>query len=63
MSDEEQIIFNDYMKDIIKKISDKGRKYKVTYKKRYIHDSINSLAAQRISSVYVIVINNNLQSH
>lgn len=58
MNDEDQNAYIEYIKDIIQKITEKGRKFKVTIKKKYIIDGLMSPASQRISSVYVLIIAN-----
>lgn len=36
LTEDEQNTFAEYMKDIITKISEKGRKFKITVKRKYI---------------------------
>jgi hypothetical protein len=42
LNEEEQTTFAEYMKDIINKISEKGRKFKITVKKKYIQDGLTT---------------------
>ena len=42
LNEDEQNAFAEYMKDIITKISEKGRKFKITVKKKYIHDGLTT---------------------
>lgn len=44
------------MQDIVKRIGDKGRKFKITTKVKFVQDGLISSASARMSSVYVIVI-------
>mmetsp|Transcript_33812 Transcript_33812/g.32896 ORF Transcript_33812/g.32896 Transcript_33812/m.32896 type:complete len:99 (-) Transcript_33812:2201-2497(-) len=58
VSEEDHKHYVDYIKDIVQKISEKGRKYKMTVKKKYILDGLITPSSKKISSVYVIMIVN-----
>ena len=45
------------MEDIIQKLEQKDRKFKVTFKKKFVHDALFNSTSIRVASVYVIVIN------
>lgn len=45
------------MEDIISKLKMKDRKHKVTVKKKFIEDALNTPTNSRVASVYVLVIN------
>ena len=45
------------MDDIIGKLQSKDRKYKITSKKKFVEDALNAESADRVASVYVIVLN------
>lgn len=45
------------MEDIIQKLKQKERRFKVTVKKKFIDDAIYNSTSIRVASVYVIVIN------
>ena len=45
------------MEDIIAKLQQKERRFKVTVKKKFIEDALVNSTQMRIASVYVIVIN------
>ena len=45
------------MEDIISKLQQKDRRFKVTVKKKFIEDAINNSTNIRVASVYVIVVN------
>lgn len=45
------------MEDIISKLQQKDRRFKVTVKKKFIEDAINNSTSIRVASVYVIVVN------
>jgi hypothetical protein len=45
------------MEDIILKLQQKERKFKVTVKKKFVEDALYNSTSLRVASVYVIVIN------
>lgn len=45
------------MEDIIIKLQQKERKFKVTVKKKFIEDALYNSTSIRVASVYVIVVN------
>ena len=45
------------MEDIIVKLQQKERRFKVTVKKKYIDDALYNSTSVRVASVYVIVVN------
>jgi hypothetical protein len=45
------------MEDIIVKLKQKDRRFKVTVKKKFIDDALYNTTSLRVASVYVIVIN------
>ena len=45
------------MEDIIEKLQQKDRNYKVTVKKKFIEDALEQGSNDRLASVYVVVIN------
>jgi hypothetical protein len=45
------------MDDIIGKLQQKDRKFKVTVKKKFIDDALYNSTSIRVASVYVIVVN------
>jgi hypothetical protein len=45
------------MEDIILKLQQKQRKFKVTVKKKFIEDALYNSTSIRVASVYVIVVN------
>lgn len=45
------------MEDIIVKLQQKERKFKVTVKKKFIEDALYNSTSIRVASVYVIVVN------
>ena len=45
------------MEDIIVKLQQKDRKFKVTVKKKFIEDALYNSTSIRVASVYVIVVN------
>ena len=47
------------MEDIIEKLQQKERNYKVTVKKKFIEDALYQNSSERMASVYVVVINRN----
>jgi len=46
----------EYIKEIISRISEKGRKYKLTNKKKYLKDGLITPSGQRIASIYIVLI-------
>lgn len=45
------------MEDIIQKLQQKDRKFKVTVKKKFVDDALYNSTSIRVASVYVIVVN------
>ena len=45
------------MDDIISKLQQKDRRFKVTVKKKFIDDALYNSTSIRVASVYVIVVN------
>ena len=45
------------MEDIIVKLQQKERKFKVTVKKKFVDDALYNSTSIRVASVYVIVVN------
>ena len=45
------------MEDIIEKLKQKQRRHKVTVKKKFIEDALATPTANRVASVYVLVVN------
>lgn len=45
------------MEDIISKLQQKDRRFKVTVKKKFVEDALNNSTSLRVASVYVIVVN------
>ena len=45
------------MEDIIAKLQQKERRFKVTVKKKFVEDALFNSTQIRVASVYVIVIN------
>ena len=45
------------MEDIIQKLQQKDRKFKVTVKKKFVEDALYNSTSIRVASVYVIVVN------
>ncbi len=45
------------MEDIILKLQQKERKFKVTVKKKFVDDALYNSTSIRVASVYVIVVN------
>jgi hypothetical protein len=54
---EKQNQIKQYMEDIISKLQQKDRRFKVTSKKKFIEDALSNSTASRVASVYVVVIN------
>ena len=54
---EKQNQIKQYMEDIIIKLQQKERKFKVTVKKKFIDDALYNSTSIRVASVYVIVVN------
>ena len=54
---EKQNQIKQYMEDIIGKLQQKDRKFKVTVKKKFVEDALYNSTSIRVASVYVIVIN------
>ena len=54
---EKQSQIKQYMEDIIAKLRQKERRFKVTVKKKFVDDALFNSTSLRIASVYVIVIN------
>lgn len=45
------------MEDIIAKLQQKNRRFKVTTKKKFVEDALQNSTSLRVASVYVIVVN------
>jgi hypothetical protein len=43
---------------VIKQVAEKGRKLKVTMKKKYVYEAMQKPSPARVSNLYVIVISN-----
>lgn len=54
---EKQNQIKQYMEDIIQKLQQKDRKFKVTVKKKFVDDALYNSTSIRVASVYVIVVN------
>jgi L-lysine 2,3-aminomutase len=54
---EKQNQIKQYMEDIIAKLQQKDRRFKVTVKKKFVDDALFNSTSIRVASVYVIVIN------
>ena len=54
---EKQNQIKQYMEDIIVKLQQKERKFKVTVKKKFVDDALYNSTSIRVASVYVIVVN------
>ena len=54
---EKQNQIKQYMEDIIAKLQQKERRFKVTVKKKFVEDALFNSTQIRVASVYVIVIN------
>lgn len=54
---EKQNQIKQYMEDIIAKLQQKERRFKVTVKKKFVDDALFNSTSIRVASVYVIVIN------
>lgn len=54
---EKQNQIKQYMEDIIIKLQQKDRNFKVTNKKKFVDDALLHSTSNRIASVYVIVVN------
>ena len=54
---EKQSQIKQYMEDIISKLQQKDRRFKVTVKKKFVEDALNNSTSLRVASVYVIVVN------
>lgn len=52
-TDSDQI--NEYVQDIIKNVSLKGRRVKITHKKNYLHEAIKE-GGRKVASMYVLVV-------
>lgn len=57
----QQKSLNNYLNDIIQKMKDKNRKYKVTNKVAYLAEALKAAPLSSSAHVYIIVINNNIQ--
>ena len=45
-----------YMDDIVQKLDSKDRKFKISYKKKFIEDALTMDPKDRVASVYVVVV-------
>ena len=54
---EKQVQIKQYMEDIISKLQQKERRFKVTVKKKFVEDALQNSTSIRVASVYVMVIN------
>lgn len=54
---EKQNQIKQYMEDIIAKLQQKERRFKVTVKRKFVEDALYNSTQIRVASVYVIVIN------